>query len=76
MDGYFLAGRDMTWWPVSEPRLFTPPPLSIGLYLALGQLVPASLISPYCLPNPRLGPGPGPAQWDRPEAGRRSANWG
>lgn len=32
VSGYFLAGRDMTWWPVSAPSLL-PPLLLLGPHL-------------------------------------------
>ena len=62
MSGYFLAGRDMMWWPVREPCLL--PPLPVG----------SRHLRPCRLPTP--GGPPGWAWRDRAlEVAGRASGW-
>ena len=57
--GYFLAGRDMTWWPVSAPQPL-PPLLALGPHLTPRSAcicIPA--VTSCVLLTPRITPRPG-----------------
>lgn len=68
MRGYFLAGRDMTWWPVSALRLPQP--------LLQGELPLTTAAGPGSGLIPEDDGGPGQAVREQVEAGRESPSWG